>query len=65
MTLSNFENFVPPHIYGCEERNTLKVVQLPNWKRQNRVNGLRKVEGTKDYEVEVSIEGKRNCILGL
>ncbi|WP_195571232.1 SWIM zinc finger family protein [Bacteroides nordii] len=57
MTLSNFENFVPPHIWMRGEEyfesgavTELEETELGEW--------IAQVEGTKDYEVEVSIEGK-------
>lgn len=57
MTLSNFENFVPPQIwrqgkeyYECGAITNLEEIEAGEW--------LAHVEGTEEYEVEISIEGK-------
>ena len=57
MTLSNFENFVPPHIWmrGEEYFESGAVTEL---EETEPGEWIAQVEGTKDYEVEVSIEGK-------
>jgi len=57
MTLSNFENFVPPHIWmrGEEYFESGAVTEL---EETESGKWIAQVEGTKDYEVEVSIEGK-------
>lgn len=57
MTLSNFENFVPPHIWmrGEEYFESGAVTEL---EETEPGEWMAQVEGTKNYEVEVSIEGK-------
>lgn len=64
MTLNDFENYVPCKIwargeeyYECDAVKDLEETEPGEW--------IATVEGTEDYEVEISLEGKKNNSLVL